>query len=116
MNKENHEISEFSNDLDGVIDGNINPLLEKITSFLFKKIDFDNESLQTLKNITEKGNIVYVSFHSSNISLLILYYLLKKHNIELPIVALEENPYILQTIKHVWKRIIKYFNIYINIM
>ena len=99
-----------SNDFDGVIDGFINSLLEQLTGFLFRKIDFDTESLKTLKEYSEKKNIVYVSFHSSNISLLLFCYLLKKHNIDIPIVALEENPYMMQTIKHVWKRIVKFLN------
>ncbi|MBN2041720.1 MAG: 1-acyl-sn-glycerol-3-phosphate acyltransferase [Spirochaetes bacterium] len=97
------------NDFDGVIDGFINSFLEKITGILFRKIDFDSQSLQTLKEYSENKKIVYISFHSSNISLLILCHLLKKHKIEIPIVALEENPYLMQTVKHVWKRIVRYF-------
>ncbi|MBN2403214.1 MAG: 1-acyl-sn-glycerol-3-phosphate acyltransferase [Spirochaetes bacterium] len=92
---------------DGVIDGFINSLLENFAGFLFGKIDFDAESLQTIKEYSNKNNIVYVSFHSSNISLLIFCHLLKKHNIDLPIVALDENPYMMQTIKHLSKRVIK---------
>ncbi|MFH0975310.1 MAG: 1-acyl-sn-glycerol-3-phosphate acyltransferase [Spirochaetota bacterium] len=92
---------------DGVIDGFFNSMLEKFAGMLFRKIDFDSESLQTLKDYSSKSNIVYVSFHSSNISLLIFCHLLKKHNIDLPIVALDENPYMMQTIKHLYKRFIK---------
>ncbi len=97
------------NDFDGVIDGFINTFLEKITGILFRRISFDNVSLQTLKELSDKKNIVYVSFHSSNISLLILCHLLKKHGIDIPIVALEENPYLMQTLRHLWKRIIRSF-------
>ncbi len=97
-------------EFDGVIDGFFNSLLEKAAGSFFRKIDFDTDSLQTLKDYHDKKNIVYVSFHSSNISLLIFCHLLKKHFIELPIVALEENPFMMQTIKHVWKRILKFLN------
>jgi glycerol-3-phosphate O-acyltransferase len=97
-------------EFDGVIDGFFNSMLEKAAGFIFRKIDFDTESLQTLKDYHDKKNIVYVSFHSSNISLVILCHLLKKHFIDLPIVALEENPFMMQTIKHVWKRIMKFIN------
>ena len=40
--------SNSSAEFDGVIDGFINSVLEDITGFLFRKIDFDAESLQTL--------------------------------------------------------------------
>ncbi len=106
-NKKGAQKYKSSTAFDGVIDGFINSLLEDFAGFLFRKIDFDPESLQTLKEYSSKNNIVYVSFHSSNISLLIFCHLLKKHNIDLPIVALDENPYMMQTIKHLSKRVIK---------
>jgi glycerol-3-phosphate O-acyltransferase len=106
-NKKSARKYKSSATFDGVIDGFINSLLENFAGFLFRKIDFDPESLQTLKEYSTKNNIVYVSFHSSNISLLIFCHLLKKHNIDLPIVALDENPYMMQTIKHLSKRVIK---------
>jgi glycerol-3-phosphate O-acyltransferase len=105
-NKNKHKYI-FRASFDGVIDGFINSLLEDFAGFLFRKVDFDAESLKTLKDYSVKNNIVYVSFHSSNISLLIFCHLLKKHNIDLPIVALDENPYMMQTIKHLSKRVIK---------
>lgn len=98
-----------SDDFDGVIDGHINPLVEKVTRFLFKKFDFDTESLRTLKEYSDKKNIVYISFQSSNISLLILHVLFKKHNLEMPIAVLDDNPFLLQTPAHIWRRLVNFF-------
>ena len=100
-----------SNIYDGQIYERLNPLVEKVTGVLFRKIDFDDESLKTLTELSgEKQHVVYASFHSSNISLLILYNLLRRHNFEIPALALEYNPFLLQAFGFVWKRIIKFFN------
>lgn len=100
-----------SNIYDGQIYERLNPLVEKVTGVLFRKIDFDDESLKTLTELSgEKQHVVYASFHSSNISLLILYNLLRRHNFEIPALALEYNPFLLQAFGFVWRRIIKFFN------
>ncbi len=94
----------------GDIHKELNPLLEKIIGFLFKKLELDRESVQTLKEYYEKGNVIYASFNSSNISLLILYILLKRNNFPLPAYALEYNPFLLQTFSYLLKRVLRYFS------
>lgn len=97
-----------SNVYDGEIYNRLNPLVEKITGVVFRNIDFDAESLKTLRQCSaENRHIVYASFHSSNISLLILYNLLRRHGFEPPVFSLEYNPFLLQTVGFVWKRIVK---------
>jgi glycerol-3-phosphate O-acyltransferase len=95
---------------DGDINKDLNPLIEKIIGFLFRKLEIDRESIQTLKEYSEKGNIIYASFNSSNISLLILYILLKKNQFTPPAFALEYNPFLLQTFRDLLKRGLRFFN------
>ena len=102
--------NDFSNKVfDGIIEENRSILVEKFIGLIFKQIDFDNESLQTLKEYSGKGHVVYASFHSSNIALLILYNLLKKYKMKLPVFALEYNPFSLQTFELLWKRTKRFF-------
>ncbi len=97
-----------SNVYDGEIYNRLNPLVEKLTGVVFRNIDFDAESLKTLQECSaENRHIVYASFHSSNISLLILYNLLRRHGFEPPVFSLEYNPFLLQPAGFVWKRIVK---------
>jgi glycerol-3-phosphate O-acyltransferase len=99
-----------SNIYDGEIHERLNPLVEKITGVLFRKIEFDEESFNVLNRcVADRKNIVYASFHSSNISLLILYNLLKRRGFQPPVFALEYNPFLLQRTVFVWKRVVKFF-------
>ncbi len=93
----------------GIIEENRSILIEKFIGIIFGKIDFDHESLQTLKEYSTKGHVVYATFHSSNFALLILYNLLKKYRMKLPVFALEYNPFSLQTFEIIWKRIKQFF-------
>lgn len=98
----------LSNIYDGVINETLVPFIEKVTNLLLLRIDIDAESLKTLKEYSRKGSIVYASYHSSNFSLLVLYNALRTNGIETPAFALEYNPFLLQTLRFVWKRIIKF--------
>ncbi len=91
---------------DGLLFEKINPLIEKAISFFFRKIDFDTESLLTLKKHSD-GNVVYASFHTSNLSLLLLHSLLKRHGLKTPKFALEYNPFMLQPFNYILKRIFR---------
>ncbi|MCU0821387.1 MAG: hypothetical protein MUC95_02800, partial [Spirochaetes bacterium] len=108
MFEENGDISRKI--LGGIIEENRRILIEKFIGIIFKKIDFDKESIQTLKEYSSRGHVVYASFHSSNFALLILYNLLKKHRLKLPVFALEYNPYSLQSFELIWKRIRQFFS------
>ncbi len=89
---------------DGLIFDRINPVVEKIVGFLFRKIDFDAESLATLQRLGDES-VVFASFHTSNLSLLVLYNLLKRNNLKTPRFAMEYNPFMLQSFKYVLRRL-----------
>lgn len=111
MVKSNKPKTPTSKIYDGELYDHINSIVEKFMGVLFNKIKFDEESLKILTEFTStKKNIVYASFHTSNISLIILYNLLRNHNFEKPVFALEYNPFLLQPIGFIWKRILKLFN------
>jgi hypothetical protein len=103
-------ILENSDDVfDGLVFENPNPLISFLAGRMFRKVHFDNESLQTMKDYSDK-NIVFASFHTSNVALLILYFLLKRKGFKTPAYALEYNPFFLQPLRYIFRRISKYFN------
>ncbi|TAL29642.1 MAG: hypothetical protein EPN93_21375 [Spirochaetes bacterium] len=94
----------------GEIYERLNPIVQKITRVLFRNVEFDKESIATLEEFASGGkNTVYASYHSSNFSLLILYNLLRRHGYNPPVFALEYNPFLLQTVSFLWKRLVKGF-------
>jgi len=97
------------NIFEGLIRDKLNPIVDKICELLFRNIKFDNESLQTMNEYSGKVNMVYASFHNSNIALLILYKLLKKNQFETPVYAIECNPFMFQSIGYILLRIKKFF-------
>lgn len=103
-----NEMDDSAQLFNGLVFEKINPLLEKLVKFLFRKITFDNESLETLKKYSAES-VVFASFHTSNLSLLLLYVLLKRYNFNTPKFALEYNPFLLQSVKYIFRRITKPF-------
>jgi len=95
---------------DGQIYNRLNPIVEKLAGILYGNVDFDEESLSRLNDLSEKGRFVYASFHSSNISLLILYNKLKKHGFQPPVFALEYNPFLFQNFRYIARRVKKFFS------
>ena len=95
---------------DGVIYERLNPLLEKLALVLFNTVDFDGESCSRIEECSKKGHVVYASFQSSNLSLLILYNLLRRHNYPLPVFALEYNPFWFQDIGFITRRLWQFFS------
>ena len=91
--------------LKGIVARRSNYFFEKIIRTLFRKIDFDNESLTNLKNYENEGKVVYASFHGSATSLLILTGLLRKYKFNIPFVALGYSPYFLQMIASLLKNL-----------
>jgi len=93
---------------DGAVFEKINPLLEKTVKLMFRKVTFESTSLKTLQDHAGK-NIIYASFHTSNLSLLIFYTLLKRHDISMPSAALDYNPFMFQPLKYLFRRLIRNF-------
>ncbi len=89
----------------GLVDDKSNAFLDKLIGLLFSSIDFDKESLNTLQDYKSDGKKVFVSFQTSNVSLLILNNLLRKHNYIPPHLALEYNPYLFQALVDVIRKI-----------
>ena len=74
-------------------------LIGGFSRFLFRKIAFENTSLELLKNYTGKGKIVFVSSQSHVSSFFIFAELLRKHGFSVPVAALGFRLYALQLIK-----------------
>ncbi|MBP7583975.1 MAG: 1-acyl-sn-glycerol-3-phosphate acyltransferase [Spirochaetes bacterium] len=93
---------------DGAVFEKINPLLEKLIGFLFRKVSFEGASLKTLQDHAN-SKVIYASFHTSNLSLLIFYTLLKRHDFKIPAAALDYNPFMFQPAKYLFRRLIRNF-------
>ena len=74
-------------------------LIEGLSRFLFRKIDFESSSLELLKNYIGKGKIVFVSSQNHISSFFIFADLLRKHNFPVPVAALGFRLYVLQLVK-----------------
>jgi len=83
---------------EGMIPRVSSTLMEKLVRFLFKKVDFDNESLSTLNEYAEKGKVVYTSLQGSNTSLLIMISLLKRYKFKIPVFAPGYSPYLFRNL------------------
>jgi glycerol-3-phosphate O-acyltransferase len=93
--------------LSGLIVDGLKGFRKVLASFLCRRAELDDESIRIVKEYSEKGSVVFASFQSSNISLLMLYNLLNRNGLELPKIALEFNPYLLQTITYLFKRLLR---------
>jgi glycerol-3-phosphate O-acyltransferase len=81
---------------DSLVRTDVNAHIGRITSLLFRSVEFDGESLQTLKEYRGKGPVVYASYQSANTPLMILVNLLRKHGFKDPDLALDFTPNIFQ--------------------
>ncbi len=81
-----------------IVPRRLNRFFGGVIRILFRKVDFDNESLLILNEEREKGITFFASYQSSNTSLLLLNNLLRKHNLDRPALALGFRPYLVQII------------------
>ncbi len=95
---------------DGLIYEHLNPVVEKLALVLFTAVDFDKESKSRIEQCMSQGHVVYASFQSSNLSLLILYNILKRNKYPLPVFALEYNPFWFQDMGYIARRLWQYFS------
>ncbi len=77
-----------------------NLFFEIFVRLLFRRVDFDGASMATLRDLQEKGHIVYASFQGSATSLLILTSLLRRHGFRVPMLALGITPYLYQEVSN----------------
>jgi glycerol-3-phosphate O-acyltransferase len=91
----------------GVLDAPLSGWRQGIASFVCRKAELDDASVKIIKEYSEKGAVVFASFQSSNAALLMLQSLFKRNDITLPKLALEYNPFMLQTPKYIGKRVIR---------
>jgi len=87
-----------------------NFLMEKIIRLFFMRMNFDEESLRTLADCSQKGKVVYASFQNSMTSLLILMNSLRKQDLSVPYVALDFRLYSLQIASNIFKRLYRFFS------
>ncbi len=81
-----------------------NVFLENIIRFLFRKVNFDIESITHLQEASREGRVVYVSFQSSFTTLIILVNLLRRNRFPVPVLALDFTPYLFQAVSSAVKR------------
>ncbi|MFW5807438.1 MAG: 1-acyl-sn-glycerol-3-phosphate acyltransferase [Spirochaetota bacterium] len=93
--------------LSGLIVDGLSGYRKLLASFLCRKAELDDESIRIIREYNKKGAVVFASFQSSNIALLMLFKLFHKNGLTLPKIALEFNPVLLQTVSYVIKRIIR---------
>ncbi|MCP4130995.1 MAG: hypothetical protein GY754_08445 [bacterium] len=94
----------------GLIQRRSNIIFEKIVRFLFRKVDFDDESLTTLKKYAGQGAPIFTTMQTTNTSLLLLVHLLRKHELTVPVYARGFTPYWHQVITNLFRRIIRIFS------
>jgi glycerol-3-phosphate O-acyltransferase len=82
---------------------------QRLANYLFRKAEFDEQSLEYIREYSKKGAVVFASFQSSNISLFLFCNLLRRCGLKPPTLALDYNPVILQPISFIWRRIGRVF-------
>jgi len=96
----------------GFTDRRSNIFFEPFIKIFFNRIDLDGESAATLKEYAGKGRIAFLSFQSTNTSLLILLNILNKHGLKIPKLAIDFNPYLFQKISIFVKKVIRTINVF----
>lgn len=81
-----------------------------IIRIIFRKIDFDRISIQNLRDYEGKGKIVFVSFQSSNVSMLVFVNLIKRYGFPVPEISFDFLPNILQKISNIWKKLFSWYD------
>jgi glycerol-3-phosphate O-acyltransferase len=80
-------------------------LMGRLAGIFFRKIDFDAESINTLREYCGKGRVAYVSYQSSSAPLHILVNLLRRHGSPVPDIALDFTPSLLQATENFFSHV-----------
>jgi glycerol-3-phosphate O-acyltransferase len=75
-----------------IVETDVNSLVGRIIGLFFRGINFDKESLQTLKEYQNKGRVVFASYQSANTTLMVLTNLLQQYGFKSPSLALDFTP------------------------
>ncbi len=93
----------------GLVSRRSNIFLVTFVKMLFHGVDFDPESLAVLKSNYADKKAVFVSFQSSNTSMLILINLLRRHGFKVPDLAMDFTPNLIQIFSNSYRKINRYF-------
>ena len=69
----------------------IEPLADALVHRVFTGIDVDEAGIDRVREAARRGTIVLLPSHKSHVDYLILSYVLKKHSLELPLIASGDN-------------------------
>jgi glycerol-3-phosphate O-acyltransferase len=69
----------------------IEPLADTLVRQVYTGIDVDEEGIERVREAARRGTIVLLPSHKSHVDYLILSYVLKKHMLELPLIASGDN-------------------------
>lgn len=98
--------------LNGLTSRRSNIFFERFIKIFFRRIDFDDESIFTLQEYADKGRTVFISFQSTNTSLLIFLNILKTRGFKIPAFAIDHTPYLFQKISSFFKRTVRMLNFF----
>lgn len=69
----------------------IAPIADALVQQVYTGIDVDADGLERLRAASKRGGVVLLPSHKSHVDYLVLSYVLKKHMIELPLIASGDN-------------------------
>lgn len=69
----------------------IEPVADRLVNRVFSAVDVDAEGVEQLREASRRGTVVLLPCHKSHVDYLVLSYVLRKHLLELPMVAAGDN-------------------------
>jgi glycerol-3-phosphate O-acyltransferase len=69
----------------------LDPVAARLVRRVYSRIDVDPRGVERLREAARRGNVVLVPSHKSHVDYLVLSWALRKHMLELPLVAAGEN-------------------------
>lgn len=69
----------------------LDPVADRLVRRVYSRIDVDPRGVERLREAARRGNVVLVPCHKSHVDYLVLSWVLRKHLLELPLVAAGEN-------------------------
>ncbi len=69
----------------------IDPIADMLVKQIYTSIDVDKEGIERVREAAKRGGIVLLPSHKSHVDYLVLSYVLRKHWLELPVIASGDN-------------------------